>query len=173
MQPSRNRLARKHDSRRAPGTMRRTPRRLRWAASLAAMAIVAVTAVSAQASTGGASTVAYGGSSPEGQDVAFSPLRSAGASWYGPGLYGNQTACGVVLRPTTIGVAHRSLPCGTTVKFVYHGHLLITQVIDRGPYVKGRSWDLTGAASEALEFEGAGMLRYAVAVNLARPGLTR
>lgn len=151
--------------------MRRTPRRLRWAASLAAMAIVAATAVSAQAATGGASTVAYGGSSPEGQDVAFSPLRSAGASWYGPGLYGNQTACGVVLRPTTIGVAHRSLPCGTTVKFVYHGHLLITQVIDRGPYVKGRSWDLTSAASEALEFEGAGMLRYAVAVNLARPSL--
>jgi rare lipoprotein A len=151
--------------------MRRARRRLRWAASLAAMAIVIATAGSAQASSGGASTVAYGGSSPEGQEIAFSPLRSAGASWYGPGLYGNQTACGVVLRPTTIGVAHRNLPCGTTVKFVYHGNLLITQVIDRGPYAKGRAWDLTSAASEALEFKGAGLLRYAVALNLARPGL--
>ena len=41
-------------------------------------------------------------------------------------------------------------------------------MIDRGPYVKGRAWDLTAAASEALDFEGVGMLRYAVAVNLAR-----
>jgi rare lipoprotein A (peptidoglycan hydrolase) len=145
---------------------------LRWAASLAALSIVAFTAVSAQASTGGAAT-AYAGATPEGQEIAFSPLRTAGASWYGPGLYGNKTACGVTLRATTIGVAHRSLPCGTTVKFVYQGHLLITQVIDRGPYVKGRSWDLTAAASEALEFEGAGNLRYAVAMNLARHGTGR
>ena len=61
-------------------------------------------------------------------------MRTAGATWYGPGLYGRQTACGQTLRPSTIGVAHRSLPCGTTVKFVYHGHSLVTQVIDRGPY---------------------------------------
>jgi rare lipoprotein A (peptidoglycan hydrolase) len=173
MQIARNRPARKDDSRRAPGSPGRLPRRLRWAASLAAAAIVATSAVSAQAATGGASTVAYGGSSPEGQEIAFSPLRTAGASWYGPGLYGNKTACGQTLRPTTLGVAHRSLPCGTTVKFVYQGHLLITQVIDRGPYVKGRAWDLTTAASEALEFEGSDSLRYAVAVNLARPNAGR
>jgi rare lipoprotein A len=171
MQLARDRRARKDDSRRGPGSTRRLPRRLRWAASLAAVAIVATTAASAQADTGGASsTVAYGGSSSAGQEIAFSPFRWAGASWYGPGLYGNKTACGVVLRPDTIGVAHRSLPCGTTVKFVYQGHTLVTQVIDRGPYVKGRSWDLTAAASEALEFEGVGNLRYAVAVNFARAG---
>jgi rare lipoprotein A len=172
MQPSRNRLARKHDSRCAPGTVRRTPRRLRWAASLAALAILAFSAGSAQASTGGAST-AYGGSSPEGEEIAFSPFRVAGASWYGPGLWGNKTACGQVLRPTTLGVANKTLPCGTTVKFVYHGHALITQVIDRGPYVKGRAWDLTAAASEALGLEGVGMLHYAVALSLARPSATR
>ena len=103
---------------------------------------------------------------PAGQDLVFSPFRSAGASWYGPGLYGNKTACGQILRATTIGVAHRSLPCGTMVKFVYHGHALVAPVIDRGPYVKGRAWDLTAAASEALEFEGVGMVRYAVAVSL-------
>jgi rare lipoprotein A (peptidoglycan hydrolase) len=148
---------------------RRSTRRLRRAASLAAIAILAIPVVSAQAATGGASsTVAYGGNAPEGQEIAFSPFRTAGASWYGPGLYGNKTACGEVLRANTIGVAHRSLPCGTTVKFVYEGHVLITQVIDRGPYVKGRSWDLTAAASEALEFEGVGTLRYAVAMNFAR-----
>ncbi len=134
--------------------------------------ILAAGPASAQAYTGGASSVAYGGSSPDGQEIVFSPFRVAGASWYGPGLYGNHTACGQVLRPQTLGVAHRSLPCGTTVKFVYHGRALITRVIDRGPYIRGRAWDLTAAASQALGFEsaGVGMVRYAVAVNFARTG---
>lgn len=144
--------------------------RLRWSAALLALAILVTGVGSAQATTGGAST-AYGGASPAGQDIVFSPFRSAGASWYGPGLWGNKTACGQTLRPSTLGVAHRNLPCGTAVKFVYHGRALITQVIDRGPYVKGRAWDLTAAASEALEFEGVGMVRYAIAVVYARAGV--
>ncbi len=169
MQPSRNRHARKSDSRRAPRS-ERAPRRLRGAAALVALAILACGAGPAQASPGGASPVA---STTAGQDLVFSPFRSAGASWYGPGLYGNSTACGQTLRATTIGVAHRNLPCGTIVKFVYHGHAVLAPVIDRGPYVKGRAWDLTAAASEALEFEGVGMVRYAVAVSYARVGATR
>ncbi len=172
MQPSRDRHARKDDSRRAPAAERRASRRRRWTVALAALAILLCGASSAQASTGGAS-IADSGSSATGQGLAFSPFRSAGASWYGPGLWGRKTACGETLRPNTLGVAHRNLPCGTAVKFVYHGHALITQVIDRGPYVKGRAWDLTAAASEALEFEGVGMLRYAVAVDLARPSTAR
>jgi rare lipoprotein A (peptidoglycan hydrolase) len=169
MQPSRNRHARKDDSRRALLSERRSPRRLRWAVSLAALAALVTGAGSAQAATGGAA-MAHGGTASAGQDLVFSPFRSAGASWYGPGLYGNRTACGQTLRPNTLGVAHRSLPCGTAVKFVYQGRALITQVIDRGPYLKGRAWDLTAAASEALEFEGAGMVHYAIAVSYARPG---
>jgi rare lipoprotein A len=170
MQTSGNRLARKNDSRRAPRPERRTLRRLPWAASLVALSILALGAGSAQASPGGASPLV---STTAGQDLVFSPFKSAGASWYGPGLYGHQTACGQTLRATTIGVAHRSLPCGTMVKFVYDGHAVVAPVIDRGPYVKGRSWDLTAAASEALEFEGVGMVRYAVAVTYARAGVLR
>jgi rare lipoprotein A (peptidoglycan hydrolase) len=153
MQPSRNHHARL---------------RSRWAAILAFAAILACCAGPAQASTGGASSTAA-----VGQDLVFSPFRSAGASWYGPGLYGHKTACGQTLRATTIGVAHRNLPCGTMVKFVYDGHAVIAPVIDRGPYVKGRAWDLTAAASEALEFDGVGMVRYAVAVSYARAGSAR
>jgi rare lipoprotein A (peptidoglycan hydrolase) len=171
MQPSRNRPARKSDSRRAPRLKRRSARRLGWAASLVALAILVLGASSAQAAPGGASPVAS--SAPEGEELVFSPFRSAGASWYGPGLYGNKTACGQTLRATTIGVAHRNLPCGTMVKFVYEGHALVAPVIDRGPYVKGRAWDLTAAASEALEFEGVGMLHYAVAVSFARSAASR
>lgn len=134
------------------------------------MAVLACGASTAQASPGGASSVA---STPEGEDLVFSPFRSAGASWYGPGLYGNKTACGQILRPETLGVAHRNLPCGTAVKFVYQGHAVVTQVIDRGPFVKGRAWDLTAAVSEALEFDGVGKVHYAIAVSYARAGAAR
>jgi rare lipoprotein A (peptidoglycan hydrolase) len=169
MQPSRNRLARKTDSRRARQAERRR-RRSCGTLVLAALAIFAFAAGSAQAAPGGASPTL---STTAGQDLVFSPFRSAGASWYGPGLYGNKTACGQTLRPTTIGVAHRNLPCGTVVKFVYHGHAVLAPVIDRGPYVKGRAWDLTAAAGEALKFEGVGMVRYAVALSYARAGAAR
>jgi hypothetical protein len=138
---------------------------LRWAVLLAAfLAIMAGAATGAQASPGGASSTA----SAPGGDLAFSPFRYAGASWYGPGLWGNKTACGATLRRGTLGVAHKTLPCGTAVKFVYHGHALVTRVIDRGPYVKGRAFDLTQAASEALGFEGVGRVRYAIALGYAR-----
>jgi hypothetical protein len=145
--------------------------RLRLSAALIALvAILACCAGSAQASTGGAAS-AYGGTTPAGQDLVFNPFRSAGASWYGPGFYGRSTACGQTLRATTIGVAHRTLPCGTVVKFVYDGNAVLAPVIDRGPFVKGRAWDLTAAASEALEFDGVGRLRYAIAVEYARAGV--
>ncbi len=103
---------------------------------------------------------------PGGASLVFSsPMRSAGATWYGPGLYGNGTACGQTLRPGTIGVAHRTLPCGTTVKLTYHGQSLVTRVIDRGPYTPGNDFDLTNGARLALGFEGVGQVRYAVAVG--------
>jgi rare lipoprotein A (peptidoglycan hydrolase) len=75
-----------------------------------------------------------------------------------------------VLRARTLGVAHRSLPCGTTVKFAYHGHSIVTKVIDRGPYSRGNSWDLTYAAARALRFDKAGADRvgFAVAIEYAR-----
>lgn len=72
------------------------------------------------------------------------------ASFYGPGLYGNRTACGQTLTRSTQGVAHKSLPCGTLVRFEWHGRELVVPVIDRGPYTAGREWDLTAAACEYL-----------------------
>jgi len=97
-------------------------------------------------------------------------MRSAGATWYGPGFYGHRTACGQTLRPETIGVAHRDLPCGTAVKFAHHGHYLVARVIDRGPYSQGNDWDLTNGARRALDFEGSGRIRYAIEVHVARSG---
>ncbi len=69
--------------------------------------------------------------------------RAAMASWYGPGLYGNGLACGGTLTPGTLGVANKTLPCGTKVTLRYHGHNATVPVVDRGPYAAGRDYDLT------------------------------
>jgi rare lipoprotein A len=82
--------------------------------------------------------------------------RQAGASYYGPGLYGNGVACGGTLMPGTMGVANKTLPCGTKVKLRYHGRSVTVPVIDRGPYVAGRDYDLTEATKVRLGFPGAG-----------------
>ena len=74
------------------------------------------------------------------------------ATWYGPGFYGNDTACGKRLRRSTIGVAHKKLPCGTRVTFNKGGRWLRAKVIDRGPYSKGVRWDLTEAAAQELGY---------------------
>lgn len=89
-------------------------------------------------------------------------MGKAGASWYGPGFYGGRTACGQKLRASTVGVAHKTLPCGSKVLIGYRGRYLLTRVIDRGPFVAGRSWDLTNGARLSLGYEGADPVRYLV-----------
>jgi hypothetical protein len=84
------------------------------------------------------------------------------ASWYGPGFWRNETACGKTLTRKTIGVAHKRLPCGTKVTFNKGGHWLRTKVIDRGPYAKGVRWDLTQAAAQQLGLEYTESVRSAV-----------
>lgn len=85
-------------------------------------------------------------------------FRQAGASYYGPGLYGNGVACGGTLTPGTLGVANKTLPCGTMVKLRYHGRSIRVPVIDRGPYVAGREYDLTEATRNRLGFPGVGIV---------------
>ena len=84
--------------------------------------------------------------------------RSASASWYGPGLYGNRTGCGGRLAPGRLGVAHKSLPCGSKVTLRHRGRTLRVRVIDRGPYVGGREYDLTEATARKLRFRGHGAI---------------
>ncbi|PTL55036.1 septal ring lytic transglycosylase RlpA family protein [Paraconexibacter algicola] len=82
--------------------------------------------------------------------------RRVFVSWYGPGFYGGRTACGQTLGYGTLGVAHKSLPCGTKVTFRLRGRSVTVPVIDRGPYVGGREYDLTGATKRALGFGSTG-----------------
>jgi hypothetical protein len=84
--------------------------------------------------------------------------RHAHASYYGPGLYGNGMACGGTLTPGTLGVAHKTLPCGSRVRFRYRRRTVTVRVVDRGPYVAGRDYDLTAATRARLRFPGNGVL---------------
>jgi rare lipoprotein A (peptidoglycan hydrolase) len=77
--------------------------------------------------------------------------------------YGLGLACGGVLGRDELGVAHKTAPCGTLITFTYAGRSLTVPVIDRGPYVAGREWDLTGATAAALAFPGLGQIQWSVA----------
>jgi hypothetical protein len=82
--------------------------------------------------------------------------RQTFASWYGPGFMGGRTACGSTLGYGTLGVANKTLPCGTRVTFHYGSHTVTARVVDRGPYVAGREWDLTPAVKARLHFPSTG-----------------
>ena len=84
--------------------------------------------------------------------------RFANASWYGPGLYGNRLGCGGTLAPGRLGVAHKTLPCGSRVTLRHRGRTVRVRVIDRGPYVGGREYDLTEATARKLRFRGHGAI---------------
>jgi rare lipoprotein A (peptidoglycan hydrolase) len=115
---------------------------LRLRAVLLPVALHAVTA-SVQSTA-----AAHGPATPT---LEVTVLRSAIATYYGnKSLWGHETYCGETLSATTIGVASRTLPCGTQVTIYFRGHELVAPVIDRGPYANGASWDLTKATASAL-----------------------
>jgi rare lipoprotein A (peptidoglycan hydrolase) len=108
---------------------------------------LAVSDASALAATSGGSAAPVAG----GSGAPATPIRASGiATWFGPGFYGKQTACGQTLTPGVVGVANRTLACGTLVKVTYKGHSLTVPVLDRGPYAHGADWDLTAGAAQAL-----------------------
>ncbi|MEZ0292617.1 MAG: septal ring lytic transglycosylase RlpA family protein [Solirubrobacteraceae bacterium] len=80
------------------------------------------------------------------------------ASMYGPGLYGNLLACGGRLSTGTLGVAHKTLPCGTKVTIKRGNRTVRVPVVDRGPFVGGREYDLTSATAAKLGFPGLGTI---------------
>jgi rare lipoprotein A (peptidoglycan hydrolase) len=76
--------------------------------------------------------------------------------------YGQGVACGGILQVPELGVANKTLPCGTEVTFRYGDRAVRVPVIDRGPYIPGREWDLTGATAEALRFPGLGPIQWRI-----------
>jgi rare lipoprotein A (peptidoglycan hydrolase) len=122
--------------------------------ALAALALLA--AVVAVAVTEQTRHRTHASAQPEGSYHAL-----AGSS--GPAAFGRRTACGGVLHPDTIGVAHPTLPCGARVFITYKGTTVLTQVLDRGPYVPGRQFDLTDALARRLGLQGQKQITWAYA----------
>jgi hypothetical protein len=110
--------------------------------------------VSPSAADGRRLRLVFGGDGRNARAVrpagSVSVLHPALASWYEDA--GN-TACGF---HAGLGVANRTLPCGTKVRFQYGGHSVAAVVDDRGPYAGGREWDLNQATASALGFAGVG-----------------
>jgi hypothetical protein len=111
--------------------------------------------------------------------VSLTVYQPVVATWYGPGFYGNHTACGETLTHSIVGLADRTLPCGTPVSVTYNGQTLTIPVIDRGPYANDATLDLTSAAARELgmtETSTVGMLALGgpliAATNWFPPSLT-
>jgi rare lipoprotein A (peptidoglycan hydrolase) len=90
---------------------------------------------------------------------ALAPRKRRRATWYGPGLYGNEMACGGKLTRDTFGVAHKTLPCGTRVAIAHGGRIVIAPVVDRGPFVKGVAYDLTAHTARAVRMSSTSDIR--------------
>jgi rare lipoprotein A len=105
-----------------------------------------------RAVVGGTSASAAGASGAP--TVATTIYRPSIATLYGPGFFGRETACGPRLTRSTIGLANRTLRCGSLVAVYYRGRTLSVPVIDRGPYANGADWDLTMATGKALGITG-------------------
>ena len=102
----------------------------------------------------GAASAGAGSSSAASPALTITVYRMSRATIYGPGLFGRETACGERLRRSTIGVASRTLKCGTKVSILYDGQSIVVPVIDRGPYANGADWDLTSATAADLGMSG-------------------
>jgi len=133
-------------------TSKRTIRAIAGLACVAALTVASPAAAQTGGTPGGTTTEPT--ATPSTSPGSWTVYKAA--TWYGPGFWGKQTACGVTLTPTTLGVAHRKLPCGTQVTFSYGSRSVTATVIDRGPFHKGFAWDLTKKTAKRVGFLAVG-----------------
>jgi hypothetical protein len=123
-------------------------------AGTAAATTGATTAPSPASITTTSTTPPASGSTSGGAAPTPTSPKPTLATWFGPGFYGHATACGQKMTPKLVGVASRTLPCGTLVQIGYRGHQLTVPVLDRGPYGhNGAVWDLTSGAARTLKIK--------------------
>ena len=98
------------------------------------------------------------------------PVPAPGGGWYTAlagartTVYGRRTCCGVLLRPTTVGVADSVLPCGIRLYVAYKDSpQILTQVIAHRPVAPGRKFDLTPRLAEELGIDGVQRIRWVFA----------
>jgi rare lipoprotein A len=79
-------------------------------------------------------------------------VHTGQASWYGPGFNGKKTASGDIFDDAKLTAAHKTLPLGSKarVRNIKTGESVDVEINDRGPFVDGRSIDLSKAAAKIL-----------------------
>ena len=92
------------------------------------------------------------------------PVQTGKASFYGPGLEGEETASGEPLDPNAMTAASRTLPLGTKAKVINkeNGRTVHVEVTDRGPYAKNRILDVTPKAAAKLGMKEDGVAQVEV-----------
>ncbi len=76
------------------------------------------------------------------------------AAPYGPTASRSRTACGEAFTKQLEGVAHPTLPCGVKLYIRFGGHQVLTEVVDRGPSVPGRDFDVTKGLADRIGLHG-------------------
>jgi len=89
------------------------------------------------------------------------------ASWYGEAFRGNLCADGkTIFNPDDPKLAaHKTLPFGTKVKVsITKTKFIVVTIVDRGPFVAGRSIDLSKAGFSKLADTRAGLVKVTLEV---------
>lgn len=120
-----------------------------WLAGIMLIASIAALAISRRDS--GSSRNLPGAVAVPGTKNGYYTARAAP---YGPTPSRRRTACGKPFLKSTEGVAHPVLPCGVRLYVRFHGREVLTQVVDRGPNVPGRDFDVTKALANRLDLHG-------------------
>ena len=90
---------------------------------------------------------------------AVGPYYTSRAAPYGPSA-SRRTACGETFTSKLQGIAHPTLPCGVKVYILFRGHEVLTEVVDRGPTVPGRDFDVTKGLADRIGLHGTQTIKW-------------
>ena len=136
-------------------------RPIRWALGLIALFVFMLAGCSSQNFTPAPiSSRSYYAPSPQ----SYRTTHTEVASWYGPGFAGRRTSTGEIYNPEGLTAASTTLPLGSHVRVVNPdtGRSVVVRINDRGPYVHGRSLDLSHGAAQQIGLTGKGVGRVQV-----------
>ena len=97
-----------------------------------------------------------------GYVLLTTPAHADTASWYGPGFHGRKTANGERFNQHARTAAHKSLPFGTIAIVTHKGKSTVVRINDRGPFIPGRTIDLSAAAARDIGLRGVGRVKVEV-----------
>ena len=129
-----------------------------WLVGICFVAVIAAVALTHR--SGGASSNLPGLVPVPGTKNGY---RTGRAAPYSPSADQPRTACGQRFTTATEGIAHPVLPCGVRLYIRFHGKVVLTQVIDRGPNVPGRDFDITKALANKLGLHGTQTIQWGFA----------